>query len=189
MDKRIRRMEGTANFYTFAYLRQAAWNAFDTAKSVSEGSNYHRISAVLFSALTIEAHLNHVAESAVPNWIAIEPTLRWRDKFERVAQELSLRIDKSCRPFQTVIELFKFRDKLAHGKTYSEDLGYDYVEGGPSRKESLDPEWLRKFWSDDAVQRVLDDVEQVLKMFHTAAGLEDYTLNLIGEGNFAEHKP
>ncbi len=60
MDTRIRKMEGTSHFYTFAYLRQAAHNAFDTAKTVSEGSNYHRVSAALFASLTIEAHLNHV---------------------------------------------------------------------------------------------------------------------------------
>jgi len=186
MDKRVHRMKGSANFYTFAYLRQAAWNAFDTAKRFPEGSNYHRVSAVLFSALTIEAHLNHVGECAVPNWSAIEPTLPWRGKFERVAQVLNLTLDTSRRPVQTVIELFKFRDKLVHGKTHSQDLKYKYVEGCPSREDNPDPDWLRKYWSDDAVQRVLDDVERVLAIFHVAAGLEKHTLNLIGDGSFAE---
>ncbi|NLX96731.1 MAG: hypothetical protein GXY83_11190 [Rhodopirellula sp.] len=182
-------MEGTATFYTFAYLRQAAWNAFDTAKTVSEGANYHRISAVLLSALTMEAHLNHVGEAVIPNWLNIEPTLRWRDKFAHVAQQLKLTIDKSRRPVQTIIELFRFRDRLVHGKTHSEDLQYKHVEGRPSREENLDPGWLRKYWSDDAVQRVLDDVEQVLEMFHNTAGLEKHTLNLIVDGEFAEQEP
>ena len=188
MDTRIRKMEGTANFYTFAYLRQAAWNAFETAQSVPEGSNYHRVSAVLFSALTIEAHLNHVGESTISDWDTVEPTFRWRDKFARVAQELKLPIDKSRRPIQTIIEVFRFRDRLVHGKTHSEELKYKYRDGRPSREDTLDPDWLRKYWSDDAVKRVLDDVEQVLDRFHTAAGLEKHTLNLIGNGAFAEQE-
>lgn len=186
MDARIRRMEGTANFYTFAYLRQAAWNAFETAQSVPEGSNYHRVSAVLFSALTIEAHLNHVAELTISNWGTIEPTLRWREKFTMVAKELSLTVDKSRRPVQTVIDVFKFRDKLAHGKTHSEKLKYKHVEGQSSSDDKLDPEWLHKYWTDDAVKRVLDDIERVLDIIHTAAGLEKHLLNLIGDGDFAE---
>ena len=186
MNTRIRKMEGTANFYPFAYLRQAAWNAFETAQSVSEGSNFHRISAVLFSVLTIEAHLNHVAELTISDWNTIERTLSWGDKFARVSQELNLPIDKSRRPVQTVIQVFRFRDKLVHGKTHSEDLKYKYREGRSSREDELDPDWLRQYWSDDAVKRVLDDVEQVLECFHTAAGLEKHTLTLIGDGAFAE---
>lgn len=182
-------MEGVANFYTFAFLRQAAWNAFDTAKAVSEGANYHRISAVLFSALTIEAHLNHVGESAIPNWVTIEPSLRWRDKFDHVVQHFKLTTDKSCRPVQTIIELFRFRDKLVHGKTHSEDLRYKHVDGRPSRESISDPDWLRRYWSDDAVKRVLDDVEQVIKVLHAAAGLEIHTLDMIGDGEFAERNP
>ena len=181
-------MEGTTNFYMFAYLRQAAWNAFETAQSVPGGSNYHRVSAVLFAALTIEAHLNHVAESTISNWDTIEPTLRWRDKFTIVAKELNLTVDKSRRPVQTVIDVFKFRDKLAHGKTHSEELKYKYVEAHSSSDDKLDPEWLRKYWTDDAVKRVLDDIERVLDIIHTATGLEKQMFNLICDGEFAEEE-
>jgi hypothetical protein len=178
-------MKGTAHFYTFAYLRQAAWNAFDTAKNCQEGANYHRVSAVLFAALSIEAHLNHVGEVRITNWNDIEKQ-RWKEKLNKVAAALNLQVDKSRRPIQTIIEVFDFRNKLAHGKTHSEELEYDDIEGNASEDEVLDPQWLSKYWTDDAVTTVLKDVEEVLVLFHNAAQLDLYELDIMGDGEFEE---
>lgn len=186
MDTRICRMEGTSHFYTFAYLRQAAWNAFDTAKAASKGSNYHRVSAVLFASLTIEAYLNHLGERAIPNWDSIERKIRWREKLERVAQELDVQLDIKQGWGQTAIELFSFRNKLAHGKTHDRDAQYKHREGGSANHSALDPQWLRKYWNDDAVQRVLAHLDDLLKEFQSRAGLDPCTLNLISEDELTE---
>ena len=186
MDNRIRKMHGTCQLYTFAYLRQAAHNAFDTARKACEGANYHRISAVLFASLTIEAHLNHVGERVIPNWETTEPTIRWSEKLKYVAQELGVTLDLEKGWGQTAVELFHFRDKLAHGKTYDHDVKYKYRDGGTEKDDCLDPPWLRKYWADHAVARVLEHLDQLLKTFHEKAGLDLHTLNLVGDGELAE---
>jgi hypothetical protein len=179
-------MEGASHFYTFAYLRQAAHNAADTAKTAEEGSNYHRVSAVLFASLTIEAHLNHVGERSIENWDSIEPTVRWGEKLSRVAGELGVDLDSSKGWGQTAVELFQFRNKLAHGKTHDSDVKYKHKDGSAEKHELLDPQWLGRYWNDHAVARILRDLDQLLATFHEKAGLDAYTLNLIGDSELEE---
>jgi len=56
-------MSGTVTFNTYAYLLNGAHSLLRTAQEHSPGSNYCRISAVLFSAFAVEAYLNHIGET------------------------------------------------------------------------------------------------------------------------------
>ena len=86
--KPIEGMAGTARFYPFAYLRIAAHNALDAAQAIPDGSNYQRVSAVLFAAFAVEAHLNHVGKDRLPFWSIVKPKLSWRAKLDLLAQHL-----------------------------------------------------------------------------------------------------
>lgn len=179
-------MSGTATFNTFSYLLNGAYSLFETAKEHGPGSDYCRISAVLFSAFAVEAHLNHIGEAKLSFWGIVEPKLPWRDKLKLIVQQLGVESDFSKRPFQTIGELFKFRDKLAHGKSKTWDVSYEYRGNPEDDFGILDPEWLKKFWSDDAVERVLADASQIIELFHVKAGFEKGSVHLSGTGACAE---
>jgi hypothetical protein len=179
-------MSGTATFNTFSYLLNGAHSLFQTAKEHDPGSNYCRISAALFSAFAVEAHLNHIGETKLAFWGIVERKLAWRNKLDLIAQQLEVELDFGRRPFQTIGELFSFRDKLAHGKSITLDASYEYRGNPEDDFGILDPEWLIKFWSDDAVERVLADASEIIELFHAKAGFEKHAVHLMGSGAFAE---
>jgi len=181
-------MAGESTFNTFSYLLNGAYSLAKSAREDPEGSNYRRISAVLFSAFAIEAHLNHIGEVKLPFWSVVEPKLPWRVKLELIAQQLGVALDYGRRPFQSLSDLFKFRDKLAHGKTETAESSYEYQRYPGDDFGNLEPEWLKKFWSDDAVHRIREDTLEIIKLLHAKAGLDEYTLHTIGSGAFAERK-
>lgn len=178
-------MAGTARFYPYSYLRTAAHVAFKAAQTNSLGSNYHRVSAVLFSAFALEAHFNHVGEERLPFWRILEPRMTWRMKLDLLGQQLGFLTDFGHRPYQTVAEVFRFRDKMAHGKTWTAEVQYPYT-GLPDQDIPLDPEWLRVWWDDTRVRHVLEDADSVITTIHQQAGFDAHSVWLMGAGSFTE---
>ena len=171
-------LQGESTFFPFVYLLEAARNARETASERPTGSNYHRVSSVLFCAFAMEAYLNHLGGSAIRYWGIVEPKLGWRQKLDLVAQHFEATIDAGRRPFGTIIQLFKFRDKLVHGKTETWDFEYKY---DPAKRDaSQDPDWLSQYWNDAAVDRVLEDTEKAIKFLHDNADLDPLDLNCMG---------
>ena len=83
-----------------------------------------------------------------------------------------------------MVEAFKFRDLLAHGKSVvDEEFSGKYVLYGPDRDDYLDPEWLREFRSLERTKTVLEDMESALRELQTAAGLTSEPLGLVAEGD------
>ena len=179
-------MSGTATFNTFSYLLNGAHSLSQTAKDHEVGSNYCRLSAVVFAAFSIEAHLNHIGEAKLSFWQIVEPKLSWRQKLELITTHFGVTPDFGKRPFQTLSDLFRLRDRLAHGKTTTEEKSYEYRDGSEDHRGSLDPDWLKGFWSDEAVERVLEDTRQIIETLHTKAGFEPQSLHLVGHGMFGE---
>jgi hypothetical protein len=132
--------------------------------------------------------LNHIGEARLPFWGIVEQILPWRRKLELVAQQLGITLDWGKRPFQTLDALFKFRDSLAHGKTTTSDASYEYRGNREDDFGALDPDWLKNFWSDEAVERVLEDATQIIELFLQKAGFEKHTLYSVGSGEFAEQR-
>lgn len=179
-------MTGTATFNTFSYLLNGAASLLQTAKVHPQGSAHVLVSSALFCAFTVEAHLNHIGEAKLPFWKIVEPKLSWGMKLELIAQHLGIELEYGKRPLQTVGELFKFRDRLAHGKTTTQEVSYECRAGLEDEFSALDPDWLKKFWSEEAVERALADVTQLLKLFHEKAGFDSLTLYGISTGAFWE---
>ena len=179
-------MSGTYTFNTFSYLWNGARSLAQTAKEHDPGSNYCRISSVLFSAFAIEAHLNHIGEAKLPFWGILERKLSWKDKLDVVSKQFDFATDYGRRPFQTLRHLFEFRNKLAHGKTTTGEKSYKYLGNRDDEHGSTIPGWLKEFWSDDIVNRALEDTQQILELVHTRAGFGSDSLHLIGSGSFAE---
>jgi hypothetical protein len=165
----------TANttFHTYAFLLESSYDLLELAKTGALGSTRCLTAATLFTAFGIEGYLNFVGELKVESWAIVEPRLSWRDKLKLVALQLGVSLDWGQRPLQTIDELFKFRDKLAHGKTIREVVEFDASELAPKTH----PKSLEKFQVIDAVERARDDAKQLIGRFNEKAGLRSHVIS------------
>lgn len=187
MSARPRRVRKAIKFYPFAYLRGVAVTAFEAAKSQVAGSSHQKIAAVVFSAFTMEAYLNHLGSELFPEWNATERAMGGaRRKLDRLATHLGVTVDYKGRPFKTFLDVFRFRDKMAHGKTYEATLTRKVRKRKPEEARSIDPPWLQRFWSEAVVSQVLDDSLAIIEILHRAASLDVDALQLMGDAVITE---
>ncbi len=178
-------MEGDLTFHTYAYLLHASNSLFLIAKEHAPGSNHARISAVLFSAFAIEAYLNHIGNLKVENWQKLD-RLNWRDKMKIIGEKVGVQVDYGKPPFQAVVLIFQFRDRLAHGRTHQEHVSYKFNYVDRQETGHLDPDWLRKYWDDMSVERTLQNVRQIIEKIQAAAGFSLLDLEMVSSGSFSE---
>lgn len=112
------RVEHSGECKTYAALHHTACHLLDRAKSYEDGSLLQLQACAVFCAFTFEAFLNHVGRAEIEYWDEIE-RVSYRSKLNVIAGHLHFQVDPSRSPFQTVIELFRLRDVLAHGRTSS----------------------------------------------------------------------
>jgi hypothetical protein len=86
------------------------------AEQCADGSLLNLQAAAVFSAFAFEAYLNHVGAEELAFWEEID-RIPHKNKLTVLSKHLSLAVNKSARPFQTIGELFQLRDALAHGRT------------------------------------------------------------------------
>jgi hypothetical protein len=77
--------------------------------------------SAIFHAFTFEAYLNHVGSQEIEFWDEID-RIPHSNKLSVLAKRLKFTYDLGRRPFQTMRDLFKLRDGLAHGKTTERSL-------------------------------------------------------------------
>jgi hypothetical protein len=178
---------GRRSFHAYAHLREMAWNALEAAEKLERGRYLHCMSAVVFCAFTFEGYLNHIGVVRVPHWDKLERKLSWHRKLQLIGRELKTSFDVGRQPFQTMLEAFAFRDRLAHGKSViDEEFSGHYVQGDHASDNYLDPEWLKTYRSVDTVKAVLENMESALRQLQFAAGLDSELLGLMSKGQAEE---
>jgi hypothetical protein len=75
----------------------------------------HTMSAILMSALSVEALCNAIGYRLIEGWDDYEQSKPWV-KLRVLCKELKLPFDKGAQPWQSLKELLDFRNKVAHGK-------------------------------------------------------------------------
>ena len=115
----------SGKYRSYVDLKLTAWSLLERAKENELGSLLQLKASVVFQAFTFEAYLNHVGSEEIKFWAEIERS-PYRKKLNILECQFdSLNVDPSKSPFQRIFELFRLRDKLAHGKT--EDFHESYV--------------------------------------------------------------
>jgi len=107
---------------------------------------------VVFLAFSIESYLNSLGARHLPIWDEIE-RLRWKDKVTILYKTAGYKPDWGNEPLQFAAEVFKIRDKLAHGKP-ERVLGPVIDDANPVEINPLElqPEWYRKITKDWVLQ-------------------------------------
>lgn len=127
---------------------------------------------VVFMAFSIEAYLNSVGARSISYWDELE-RLPWKSKVSILHQHVGKVPAWGSGPLQFCSQVFKIRDKLAHGKPervtgpvcVSPADAYTYIKGANS---SLEPDWyklLTKEWVMSAKAKHQELMEYISSLY------------------------
>ena len=173
MEKRRIKVSEERQVNTYYELRHASHVILKKAEEDKDGSFYEVMASLIFTAFMIEAYLNHIGPRIIKCWGDLE-RLSPSSKLNLVTEKLGIEKNEGKRPYQTLSELFKFRNTLAHGKSVFLKSEYETrFVAEPSDKdgyESLQTEW-EKYCTQDNANRALEDTEAIIKEIHKQAGV------------------
>ncbi len=127
-----------------------------------------------FSAFSFEAYMNHIGPKLFTTWDHLE-TLSPEGKLDVLCEKLGIILPKDKSPRQTIHQLFRFRNKLVHGKTVSIkentiwDTSTDLFKYMGERPLAT---W-EKYCTEKNVIKVLQDMEALIRLIHGKAGPKD----------------
>jgi hypothetical protein len=104
--------------HTYAELWHASQCVLETGERERIGSSWQFLSSLVLTAFAFEAYLHHVGPAVLSSWESLEqlPPLT---KLELLCDALKVPLpaEKGERSLQTIGQLFKFRNSLAHGRS------------------------------------------------------------------------
>jgi hypothetical protein len=176
------RIQATTTTHTYVYCRNAARQALERAQEEPQGSFYFKMMAGVFAAFTVEAFLNELGERRVKNWEVFERKLGPREKLLLLEQVLHLSPDLGKRPFQSLHEMLRLRDALAHGKTVT--VASDLIVDNPEDESARYPEppW-KKLCSVASVFRMVEDAELIVRVLSSKTGSKRDPFGSPGHGS------
>lgn len=157
--------------HTYAELWQGAGFCLQMGQMQEQGRQWFFLSSALLTAFSFEAYLNHVGpELMKSSWADLE-RLSPIGKLKVLAEARSVALPESgARPMQTVVELFKLRNTVAHGRS-SELLYQPTIKTTQNyANELLEPllaDWERLARSGEFATRARADVEAVMMIIQT----------------------
>lgn len=159
---------GRRRVIAFADLNHGAEIMIGKAEKDLEGNYYTIISSLLLTAFTFEAYLNHLGDSEY--WDEDKGFVGVLDKYDILCGAFGILPDYSRRPHQTLRELFKFRDSIAHAR--SETLEETKSISSTDRRSAHSPktEW-EKYCNLEQAKRAKEDITKIIIKVNVAAGL------------------
>ncbi len=180
--------KGTREVRTFVDLAHGADVLITTAEQEPQGSYYTTMSAILFTAFTFEAYLNHLGEKTFKFWKEIEP-IKVMDKYRVLCKNLDIRPDFTKRPYQTLNTLFKFRNAITHGKSQILVETKDVSSYDEPYQHTPKAHW-EEFSVLENARRAKEDVSQVISELHKTAGFGDFPfIHGLGTGSLSRKTP
>ena len=171
--------------YSYNYLQSAASSALKQAERTKEEQFYNCMSSIILSAFCIEAYLNHIGEKILPYWDEeFKKGLSIQNKLKVICHELNLSPDYSRTPFQSITDIIKYRNSLAHAESETiSDKRTQIVQG--NRPISEPETWWEKHTNLKRAKRWLTDIKSVIKEIHKAAGVEGDPFLIMGTGSYS----
>lgn len=153
------------------------------AENTQEGQLYTTVAALVFSAFTLEAYLNHLGKLKNKEWDVIERKFSKLEKYKSFSSEVGIDFDNfRARPYCTLKKLFEFRDCMAHGKTTTEDVDISVNMVGDVLPQLNSESGWQEFATLENVQISINDVEVIIKELHLAHGYSGDPFGKLGGG-------
>ena len=150
----------------------------EKAKKDQEGSFYHVMASLIFTAFMMEAYLNHVGPRIFKCWDNLE-RLSPLSKLNLIAEKLGVKKDEGRRPYQTVSRVLIFRNLLAHGKSVvlraNNEIRVVDERFDKYMYEPLKTDW-ETYCTQDNANRALVNSEAIITELNKLAGMDpDFT--------------
>tara|TARA_R110002073_G_scaffold299268_1_gene466183 strand:+ start:1854 stop:2378 length:525 start_codon:yes stop_codon:yes gene_type:complete len=159
---------GSAHVYSFAYMGTAARLYLEHAENAIESQFYNSMSAILYSAFTIEGYLNHRGDKEFKHWSYIERKLSPREKLVMIHDQIGVTVEFGREPLQSFTLAFRIRNCVAHAKT--EEL--DMPDVPPSRDSTVatpDADW-EALCTLETARRIVDQSHALVRTMHQQTG-------------------
>ncbi|WP_143164529.1 hypothetical protein [Lampropedia hyalina] len=174
MAKEMVSISGSGKVTTYNWMLKSARVALEFAREKEEGRFFQAMNVLVYSAFAVEAYFNHLGAHLDSNWESKERKLSKFKKLRQFNERLELNQDLSKEPFRSVMDVFDFRDALAHGKT-EEVERQETVELSEDELRSymIGTKWMDACTLENAA-RIFSNVEEAIRQLHKAAGLGEY---------------
>ena len=143
----------------------------EATRSREKDASYFHLTAMLMAYFTYEAYLNFLGDRIAPEvWENEKDEFskgRYRGadgKLRKIAETCGFKIERGKRPHQTIVELEKLRDFVAHGKP---DKYEETVKHQPAREPSiLRYDTLSKYVTQKKAERAIADAKEFIEFLH-----------------------
>jgi len=148
----------------------ALYHLLNSLESTQKRTPSDILPAAILMAFSIESYINNIGASHIEIWDQLE-RLPWKNKLAILHKERKRIPEWQHYPLQFATEIFRLRDRLAHGKA-------ELIEGPSfaSRQEAIDfaqdgnvePEWISKIdetWLREARRRFDELMEYLSLLF------------------------
>lgn len=108
-------VEHERSFKPYPELSRANRVILENTKQQRDGWYYECLCSILISAFRFEGLLNQLGYQTISFWDKIE-RISWHKKLGIICNSFDISINTGARPFQTILELFSFRDNVVHSK-------------------------------------------------------------------------
>jgi hypothetical protein len=172
---------------TYAELWHGSKILLERAQAEIRGSKWLWMASLTLTAFSLEAYLNHIGPKIYQSWEAsLEKALSPESKLDLICELLKIDIPKDKRPRQTVTDLIKFRNNIAHGKTVTiekstiRDVDEYFEEFLGKRPLAV---W-EEYCTEENALRAREDIKEILTQIHERVNPENDPLFSTG---IAEH--
>lgn len=172
MMKKSIHVEATS--FTHRLLWLTANNLVVSAKNLSDKQWTLYMAALVMTFFTLESYLNYLGETVDPDtwtnerdFFRMKPYIGTIGKLYYLADYCGLKpFERGKRPFQTIKQLSRLRDFLAHGRS---ERNCNNVRVIPGKFPPYIKSFLEKSISEKKAEIALNDVEGVINEIHKAA--------------------
>ena len=180
------KVTGKVETNTFAYMFIGANHMLALATKTKEGQLYNIISCITYCAFTLEAYFNHFGKLRNSDWDNIERKYSKLKKYTRFCKELSLANDLKEKPYLTMVEIFTFRDQIAHGKSTVNNINKEIIIDleEPNLFVAIGTDWHDYATIGNAINAVKDTKSIILEL-HQKGGYTNDPFNDTGKGIYS----
>jgi len=184
MNKDTLPFKGKGETRTHAHLWAATKRMFELAEDEKNSQlRYMTMSSMLYCAFTMEAFLNHAGALLIKTWFQKEERDGPKQKLKHIEKCLETSFDLSKRPFQTLSDLFVYRNWLAHGKTEI-ILEPTIIKTSSGPDFEFESEW-EKWTTYDNAKRFKEDTYSMMHKIHRVKRLESTGLEVLGGASYS----
>lgn len=172
-------------------MHRGAKHMLDLAERSEEGQLYFLVASLVFSAFTLEAYLNHLGKLRNSEWDKIERKYSKFEKYKMFSAAAGLKVDFAARTYCSLEALFEFRDRMAHGKSTTEDVAVEIeISAIDSHLPQFNAEtdW-QAFATIERAREAIKDVEALVKELHASSGYTGNPFTKLGGGIYGVSQP